>query len=831
MSETVSPLGRTATEQGFGHHQSPPITRNVIGQRVLRSEDNRLLTGRGKYLADISLPGQLYASIVRSPSAHARIDAIDTSEAAAVPGVHLVWTGADVAAHCLGIEAQFTAEGCLPMTLPLLAREVTRYVGEPLAVVVADSQAIAEDACDLVVIDFTELPPVLDPRLALQPGANVANGERPDNVGIRGRATFGEVSDAFDTAAHVVSALYHPGRLSAAPMETRGCLADYDWANGELRLWTSTQMPHYVKMMLSLSLGFTEARCEVITPDTGGGFGQKAHVFPEELLTPLLSRELSRPVKWVEDRRENLMAGVHAHEQWVNISYAVEEDGKITAVRTHALADGGAYHMPPQTMAVESWCTAAVTPTGVYDIPAVEYVYEAAVTNKCPVGAYRGVGYMAGSLAREALMDKTARTLGLSPFEIRRRNVVRNFPWTNPQGIEYDEGSWAETIDTLEEMVDYPAFLERQARAKAEGRYLGLGVSVFVESSGESTGMIQAHGMAETYHDTATVKMDPTGSVRVSLGITSQGQGHRTTLAQVAADVLGVPFESIVVENGTSTHGAYGSGTVGSRGAVIAGGCVNRAADVLRRKIVAVAANMLEAAQDDIELSGGRASVRGTTDGGVAIADVAMAIYYDSSVWPEGFDGGLEATMAWDTSRPMFSNGGHAMIVELDPVTGFVTVEKVFSVEDCGTVINPTIVEGQIRGGVVQGIGLGLFEELVYDSTGNLTTTSFLDYQTPTMDVSPPFEIRHLETPSAISAAGIKGMGESGLIAAPAAVLNAVNNALALLDAELQELPATPERVFQAVHNARRPEKAEAWDELWTRAAVAPVDAGDITEF
>jgi carbon-monoxide dehydrogenase large subunit len=812
----------------FQHHESPPITRKLIGQRVLRSEDVRLVTGRGHYLADISLPGQLHASFVRSPAAHARIATIDLSEAVAAPGVHLVWTGHDVEEFCSGIEAQFTAEGCELITMPLMARDVVRYVGEPIAVVIADSRAIAEDACDLVSIDFEDLEVVLDPRVSIE-GGSVANGERPDNVGLRGRASFGDVDTAFDTAEHVVSGLFHPGRVSASPMETRGCLASFDWSTQKVKLWTSTQMPHYVKLCLGLYLGFSEARCEVLSPDTGGGFGQKAHIYPEELIMPLVSRELGTPVKWVEDRRENLLAGAHAHEQYVTISYALDANGRISAVRTHALVDGGAYHAPPQTMAVESWCTAAVTPTGVYDIPAAEYVYEGAVTNKCPVGAYRGVGYMAGTLARECLIDDAARTLGLSPFEIRRRNVVRDFPWVNPQGIAYEEGSWARCIDKLEEMVDYPAFLERQAKARERGVYLGLGISVFVESSGESTGMIQAHGMNETYHDTATVKMDPTGSVLVTTGINSQGQGQETTIAQIASDVLGVPFEAITVDAGTSTKGAYGSGTVGSRGAVIAGGCVNRAAAEVREQLITVAAQMLGVAKEDIELSDGQVTSKSDPEAKMEIADVAMAAHYDSNAWPDGFDTRLEATRAWDTSRPMFSNGGHAMIVELDPETGIVNVERVYSVEDCGVMINPMIVEGQIRGGVVQGIGLSLLEQLVYDNAGNLTTTSFLDYQVPTMDVSPPFEIQHLETPSAISAAGIKGMGESGLIAAPAAVLNAVNDALSAFGATLHELPATPERVFNAIQGITTPEEPQPWRQLWDRAGVTAADPGDAT--
>lgn len=809
------------------HYESPPITRNLVGKRISRSEDAKLLTGRGKYLDDINIDGQLHACFVRSPAAHGRILNIDTSAAATLPGVHLVWTSADIESQCAGIEAQFTADGCLPMTMPLLAKNVVRYVGEPVALIVADSRAIAEDACDLIGLDLEDLEAVLDPRASIQ-GGPVANGERPDNVGIRGRATFGEVDEAFSNAEHVVSALYHPGRVAAVPMETRGCLADYDWVQDRLKLWVSTQMPHFTKLCLNLHLGFDESRCEVFSPDTGGGFGQKAHVFPEELLMPLASKRLQSPIKWVEDRRENLLAGSHAHEQFVTIEYAATAEGRITGVRTHALTDGGAYHMSPQTMAVESWCTAAVTPTGAYDIPATEYVYEAAVTNKCPMGAYRGVGYMAGTLARECLMDDLGRKLNVSPFEIRRLNVVAEHPWTNPQGIDFDEGSWLETINALEEMVDYPAFLKRQDAARKEGRYLGLGISVFVESSGESTGMAKAHGMDENYHDTATVKMDSSGSVTVTSGLNSQGQGHETTLAQVAADVLGVTFESVVVDAGTSTKGAYGGGTIGSRAGVIASGCVNRAAHPIKQKLVAVAANMLESSEEDIVLEDGIASVIGAPDSQVSISEVAMAVYWDQSLWPVGFEPEMEFTKSWDTSRPMFSNGGHAIIVEIDPATGFVDVEQVYSVEDCGVMINPNIVEGQIRGGVVQGIGLGLFEQLVYDKGGNLSTTSFLDYQTPTMDVSPPFEIRHLETPSKISASGVKGMGESGLIAAPAAVLNAVNDALVPFGSVLYELPATPEKVMRAMNGLVDLDGPEEWSALWERAGVDSADRGSM---
>ncbi|RYC05682.1 xanthine dehydrogenase family protein molybdopterin-binding subunit [Nocardioides zhouii] len=780
------------------HMVTPVIEARSVGTRVLRSEDPQLLRGRAEFIADINLPRQLHVAFIRSPVAHARITHLDLSAVRDCEGVYLAWSGVDVAPFCEGLPVESAMEGFVPTTMPLLATTEVLYVGEPLAVVVAESRYAAEDACELVDWDFEALPAVTDADAAVAMGA-VANPQLPDNVGLRGGATFGDIAGAFEQADKVVQGRFYTCRVSAAPMETRGVIADYDWASKSLRLWSNTQMPHLLQSMISAHLGFGEHEVEIITPDTGGGFGQKAHVYPEEMLLPLLARELDRPVKWIEDRRENLMAGAHAHEQYVDIAYALDRDGRIVGVRTHALGDGGAYHMPPWSMVIEPWCATVMTPTGIYDAPAVEYTYTAVATNKTPVGAYRGVGYMAGTLARECLADDAARALGMSPFEFRRRNVVSTFPWTNPQGIVYEEGSWLESIDVLERMVDYPAFLRRQAESREEGRYLGLGLSFFVESSGESTAGSHAHGSKTVYHDTATVRLNPTGTANVTIGLSAQGQGLATTMAQMAADTLGIKVQDVSVQTARSTLHAYGSGTIGSRGAVIAGGAVARAAGVIREKVCAVAANLLEASPDDIEIVDGVALVKGVADVSVSVSDVAASIYFDMSAWPEGFEPSLEATQAYDPARAMFSNGAHAILVEIDAETGFVKFEKVYSVEDCGTVINPNIVEGQIRGGVVQGIGASVFEELVYDASGQLLTTTFLDYGLPTMDVAPPFEISHLETRSKHTPSGVKGMGESGLIAAPAAVLNAVNDALSPFGVVLRSLPLTPEKVLAAM--------------------------------
>lgn len=787
------------TEPGTHQHtETPVVAARSVGSRVLRSEDPRLLSGRGEFIADIDIPGQLHVAFLRSPVAHARITHMDLSAVRQADGVHLAWSGEDVAPFCEGLVGELAVEGCRQTTMPLLAKDHVLYVGEPIAAVVADSRYAAEDACELVDWDFEELPAVVttDDALAV---THVANPNLPDNLGLKGGATFGDAAAAFEAADQVVQGRFYTCRVSAAPLETRGVIAHHEWASKSLRVWSNTQMPHYLRYMMTAYLGFAEQNVEVITPDTGGGFGQKAHVYPEEILLPLLSRELDRPIKWIEDRRENLMAGAHAHEQFVDIAYALDAAGRITGVRTHALGDGGAYHMPPWSMAVEPWCAVVMTPTGIYDAPTVEYTYTAVATNKTPVGAYRGVGYMAGTFARECLADDAARALGMSPFEFRRHNVVREFPWTNPQGIVYDEGSWLESIDVLERMVDYPAFLARQAELREKGRYIGLGLSFFVESSGESTATSQVHGLGDVYHDTATVRMGPNGTVNVTIGLSAQGQGLATTMAQMAADTLGISVEDVTVQTARSTSHAYGSGTVGSRGAVIAGGAVARAAGVVREKVRAVAANMLEASVDDIQLFDGVATVKGVADASISIADVAASIYFDVSAWPENFEPSLEATQAYDTARPMFSNGAHAILVEIEPETGFVKFEKVYSVEDCGTVINPNIVEGQIRGGVIQGIGASVFEELAYDDSGQLLTTTFLDYGLPTMDVAPPFEIHHIETPSKHSASGVKGMGESGLIAAPAAVLNAVNDALGPFGVVLRDLPLTPEKLLAAM--------------------------------
>ena len=779
------------------------IRKRAIGQSIPSTESAILLTGRARYIADISLPGMLHAAFVRSPFAHAKITHIDTSAAAAMAGVELVWTGVDVLRHTPGITSSVDRAGFVPTTQPAIAYDIVRYVGETVAVVVATSRQIAEDALELVDIDYDELPVVANIEQA-HAAATLANETVPNNVYFRNSRVSHDVDDAFRNAAVVVDGVFHNNRVSAAPIETRGCIARHEWTNGLTTFWSATQMPGILRTMLAMFLQIPEHTIEVITPQVGGGFGQKAHVFPEELTVCLLAREIGQPVSWIEDRQENLLSATHAKHQLNTMALAIDAAGKILAIKHHSTTDGGAYNVLPWTVGVESECGApVVTSTYKIDLALTETIEVA--TNKCPIGSYRGVGYTAGQTARENLIDRAARELGLSPFEIRRRNVIlaEDFPYTNATGLTTREGTFLETVDTLERMVDYAGFRQRQAAARADGKYLGLGVSIFNEVTGMGTRALNFLDLPITTHDTSTVRVDPTGTVTVTTSLVSAGQSHATTLAQVAADALGVPVENVVVRSG-STANTQGLGTWASRGAVIGAGSIGRAADVVREKIKQIAGHMLEVSPADIELADNGVHVAGVPTRSMTMAEVAGAIYFAEAAHPENFDPTLEATATFDPADLVLANGGHAAIVEVDLETGIVRIEKFFAVEDCGQMINPMVVEGQIRGGIAQAIGSCMLENIVHDENGQLTTTTLMDYLLPTsMDV-PDIEIEHLETPTDLVPGGIKGMGESAMISAPAAVVGAVNDALACLNIFIQQYPISPERIFQELQNVSK---------------------------
>lgn len=785
----------------MGKNDVVDLKLNTIGQSVPRREDAALLTGRAKYIADIDLPNLLHAAILRSPFAHAKITHIDVSAALALPGVELAWTGADAIRYTQGVASSMNLEGFRATVQPALAHEVVHFSGEAVAVVVASSRRVAEDALELIEVDYDELPAVVTVENAMTE-TTLANEAVPGNIVYQSRRVQDNVDEAFKTAAVVVESKFRNNRVNASPMETRGCVARYEWSDGQLTFWTATQMPGFVRTMIAMFLGFPEQNIEVITPAVGGGFGQKAHLHPEELLVCLLARELQQPVSWIEDRQENLLSATHAKHQINHMALATDANGQFLAIRDRSVTDGGAYNCLPWTQLVESHVGISVL-TGVYKIPLMNDESFAVVTNKCPIGAYRGVGFTAGHTAREMLIDRAARKLNLSPFEIRRRNIIKkeDFPYTNVTGMHFKEGSFFETVVALEEMINYPKFLARQIEARKHGKYLGLGVSIFNEISGIGTRAMHYMNTPVTTHDTSTVRVDPTGKIVVTTPFVTAGQGQTTTLAQVAADAFGVSVDDVVIRSG-STNNTYGFGTFASRGAVIGAGSIARAADIVRKRIKQLAAHLLEASPDDMVLENNMVHVAGVPAKGMPLAQVVGAIYFADATHPPGFDPTMEATAAFDPADIILANGGHAAIVEVDIETGIVRVEKCFAVEDCGQMINPMIVEGQIRGGIAQAIGMTLLEELVYDDNGQLLTTTFMDYLLPTsMDV-PDIEIRHLRTPSDLVPGGIKGMGESAMICAPAAIACAVNDALACLGVELDQFPLSPERIFQALVKA-----------------------------
>jgi carbon-monoxide dehydrogenase large subunit len=775
----------------------PGLELRSFGTSELRREDLRLLTGRGRYIADLNVAPMGHVAIYRSPFAHARIARIDTTAARALPGVHLVWTGQDVAPRAPGIHVAMEIEGFKPTLQPVLATDIARFVGEGVAVVVAESRHIAEDALDLIEIDFEELPPVLDSDAGRQ-GGPLANETLTDNIYHAQATGTGSVAEG----AVEVRKVFTPSRVAGCPMEGRGCAADFDWTSGRLTLWSSTQMPGFFKSILALSLNVPEHNLTLITPDVGGGFGVKAVLYPEELLVCVLAMELNRPVQWIEDRREHFLSTVHAKHQVHDMTLSVASDGTFIGIRDRVYSDGGAYHCLPWSALIEPRVGHA-TLCGVYRVPAVDASYEAVATNKVPVGGYRGVGWTVPNMCREALVDEAARRVGLSPFEIRRRNVVReeDFPYEAPIGVTLREGSYLESLEALERAVDYPSFVERQRAARAEGRLLGLGISLFNEMGGFGTRALAEVGFPVSTFDTSTVRLEPTGKVVVTTSVVSQGQGHATTMAQIAADAFGVPMADVVVHAGNTDH-AYGFGTWGSRAAVIGAGSILRAAEVVRERVRQAAAHMMEASPADIVFEDGNVGVRGTPTASMPLAQVTGAIYFAEQTHPPDFEPSLEATAAFDPAQTVLANGGHAAILEIDPETGFVHIEKIIAVEDCGPMINPMIVEGQIRGGIAQAIGMMLYEEIVFDDRGQPLTTSLMDYLVPTAREIPPIEIVHLENPSQFTPAGIKGLGESAMVSLPGAIMNAVNDALAPLGAFIGRVPITPERLVEAISSA-----------------------------
>jgi aerobic carbon-monoxide dehydrogenase large subunit len=679
--------------------------------------------------------------------------------------------------------------------------EEIRHSGEPVAMVLADSPHAAEDGAEAVAVEYEPREPVVTLDAALAEGAPPVHEEVEGNVLLDVRdPDDAEIEELFEGADVVVEATFKTGRVTAVPMEGRASLAEWDAREDTLVLYTSTQVPFVVRTALADVLDLPQQRVRVIAPDVGGGFGQKCVVSREELLVSIAALMHGRPVKWIEDRQENMMAAFQGHEQRYEASAAFDEEGRLLALKADILCDVGAYSCYPFTCGVEPLMAATEMP-GVYQMKRYWSRARAVTTNKAPMAPYRGVSRPQFTFVVERLMQKAAGRLGLDAVEIRKRNLPapEDFPYESPTGVVYDAGSYVESLERCAEALDLSGWKERQEAARSEGRLVGLGFSCFGERTGYGTRAFALRKMAITPGaDNARLRMDPSGNVTLSVGTCGHGQGHQTTLAQIAADEIGIPPNKIVVRQGDTEATPYGWGTFASRSMVIGGGATKRAAGLLAERIKDVASHLLEAAPGDLEIADGKVYVAGSPEQHVTVEKVARAVHLEAHLLPEGEAGTLDATAGFDPPGT-FSNATHGVVVEIDPETGAVRLERYVVVEDCGVMINPMIVEGQVRGGVAQGIAAALYEKLVYDDEGQLVTSTLMDYLVPTTTEIPPIEIHHLETPCEFSETGAKGMGEGGTMGAPAAIASAVADALSHLDIEVDALPITPDRLRAAI--------------------------------
>ncbi len=775
-----------------------------VSQGVKRREDPPLLMGRAHFIGDLRLPGLLAVKFLRSEHAHARIVEIDARAALNLPGVETVVTAADLATT-RAIRATMSGAGYQATDWPALARGKVRFAGEPVVAVVAADAYRAEDALDVIRLTYEPLPVVADAQSALAPGAPRVHEELPDNALFRTRFENGDVARALAAADIRLAETFRHARCSSSPMEPRGVMAMLDPVDGMLIVWASTQSPHLMRSGLAEALGIPESSIRVLCPSVGGGFGPKMHLYPEDIVVAELARRLKRPVRWLEDRRENLLASAQARDHVNHVEVGARRDGTIVALKSTLICDSGAYSVYPVTASLEPLTAAGILP-GPYKIGALAYEAYAVATNKCPAGAYRGVGMALGTFVRERVVDMVARRAGLDPIDVRRRNFVdvSELPFQTASGLIVDSGDPKQSLERALASSDY-ARRRSESRHAPAGKYLGVGVASYTEFTGMGSGTFRLRGMRQVAgHDAATVRVEPTGEVRGFVSAASQGQGHATTFAQVLADELGVPIEAVTIVEGDTERCPYGSGSFASRSMVVSGGALVLAARRVREKITAIAAHMLEAAGPDLTIEAGTIAVRGAPGRAVTIAEVADLAHRPSGgTLPPGVDPGLEATQYYDPPPATFSNGTHVAVVEVDPETGQVAIVRHVVVEDCGRIVNPMIVDGQTHGAVAQGIGNALFEDFAYDDGGQPLTTSFLDYVIPgTMEV-PPIDIVHMETPPATSVTGFKGMAEGGTIGSTAAVANAVADALAPLGIEVRELPLTPDRVHRLIKEKR----------------------------
>jgi len=771
-----------------------------IGRSVKPDKSSRFITGNGMYVSDVRLPNMLHAALLRSMHAHARIHGVDVKEALRLDGVVGVWTGREIEGRISAFPESFEIHPArwLEEVKPVLrgprptalAQGKVHYVGEPVAIVVAEDRPKAEDAVDAIVVEYEELPIIVDAEESLQARATLVHEGSNNNVVFSFSIEKGNVDGALGAAPHTLRERFRHHRYCAAPLEGRGVVAWVEPKTNILTVWSSTQMPHLVRRQIAAQLNLPEETVRVIAPDIGGGFGPKVFVYPEEILIPFLALQLGRPVKWIEDRSEHFISTAHGRDQLHDIECAFDEEGRILAFRDRFLLDNGAYNPMGLT---DAYNTAAHL-QGPYKIPNFSVTGTCVSTNKVPNAPYRGAGRPEAVFVMERSIDVIAARLGLDPAEVRRRNFVQpeDMPYhagilyRDGEPICYDSGNYPETLTRALETAGYDALRKCQQDLRQRGRYLGIGIGCYVEGTGVGS------------FEGAQVRIDPSGQLVIATGATGHGQGHETVFAQIAADLWGVALDKVSLVEGDTASIAFGCGTFGSRSTVNVGSAIYGASARLKEKVLRLAAHILEANPDDLELGEGKVFIRGLPQRALSFSELARAAVPGwASKLPEGLEPGLEATFYFVPPTVTWANAAHLAVIEVEIDTGIIKLLDYVVAHDAGKLINPLLVDGQIHGGVAQGIGATLYEEIAYDQNGQLLSGSFVNYLLPGAMEVPNIKTVHLESPSPLNPLGVKGLGEGGAIAPPAAIANALADALVPFAPRVNEIPLTPDRVVQ----------------------------------
>jgi len=785
----------------------------IVGARVKRTEDPRLLTGVGAYTDDRQVASALHVAFRRSDQSHARIRSIDCSDARNAPGVVAIFTAEDLADLVTPVLATSRMPNYYATPILPLARGKVRYVGEPVVGIVAQSRYYAEDALELITIDYEPLPLVTDPEEAVRSEAALLHEEAGTNVLVSREFKRGDIDDALASAPVRVQGRFRMRRKTAMAIEPRAYLAEcetsretsHETSHETLTLHSATQVPGIVRDALALALGIPGDRIRVLAPDVGGGFGGKGSLYPEEIFVCATARRLMRPIKWTSDRLEDLAATSQGFDEIVDAELAVDDEGHVVGLRADVIGDVGAYSIYPWTAALEPVQVVSFLP-GPYRVPHYRGRVRAVATSKAPTGPYRGVGRPISTFVMERLMDMAAVKIGIDAKEIRLRNLVptAELPYKVASGIVWDKSGFQECLNIACDAIGYDTLRTRQKEARAAGRWAGIGIACYAELTGIGSRISVAPGMPiNTGTETAIVRIDPDGGITASFGVASHGQGLETTLAQVVAEHLGASFDDIRVVQGDSAAVPGSTGTYASRSMVLAGGAATLAAQAVREKVLNAASHLLEASAADLVAEDGKVTVAGT-DRSITFREVARAVYSEMDQLPPAARDELVATKTYDPVFGTTTSATHIATVEIDPETYEVRVDRFVVAEDCGRLVNPLIVDGQVHGGVAQGIGAALYEEIVYDEQGQLHTASLVDYLVPSACEIPLMDVMHLESASPTTLGGFRGMGEGGTIGAPAAIANALADALSPLGIEINELPVTPERLFRLIEAAKR---------------------------